>query len=111
MGLAQGVGVDGAESIVAGAAQGAAVNQLADDAQDHTLLSHVSGAVLGAGENEFPCEAHAFAFEHVEIDGVQVAHNAYDCPLGFNQLRHHVPIGVGVAEIGDHVDFAVAQGC
>ena len=62
MGLAQGVGVDGAESIVAGAAQDAAVDQLADDAQDHALLGHVSGAVLRAGEHEFPGEAHAFAF-------------------------------------------------
>jgi hypothetical protein len=32
---------------VAGAAQDAAVDQLADDAQDHALLCHVSGAVWG----------------------------------------------------------------
>ena len=74
------------------------------------MLGHVSGAVLGSGEHEFPSEVHAFALEHVEIERSAVSHNAHDRPLGFDQLCYYVPVGVGVAEIGDGIDLAVAQG-
>ena len=55
-------------------------------------------------------EAHALGLEQVEIQRRPVAHDRHNRPLGPDQLGHHRPIGVRVAEVGDRVHLRQAQG-
>ena len=83
-----------------------AIGQLLEDLP---LAGQVRGAIAGAGEHELPVEAGAFALEPVQIQRRPVADDRDDRPLGPDQLRHDVPVGVGIGEVGDSIHRLQAQ--
>ena len=109
MRLGQRVRTDRMQAGAQGAAQLTGLHRRRQLPQDRPLLTAIRRLELGPGEHELPVEADALGLEQIEIERRPVAHDRHDRPLGPDQLRHHRPVGIGVAEVGDRVDLAQPQ--
>jgi hypothetical protein len=73
------------------------------------LSLHIRRLGQGPSEHEFPGEMSAFVLKKSQIQGLAGTIDAANSTLRPNQIRHRLPVGVGIHKIRHEIDLRISK--
>ena len=73
------------------------------------LSLHIRRLEQGPSEHEFPGEMSTFVLQKIQVQGLAGTIDAANATLRPNQIRHRLPVGVGIHKIRDEIDLRISK--
>src|ERR1700733_7072318 len=73
------------------------------------LSLHIRRLEQGPSKHEFPGEMNAFVLQKSQVQSLAGTIDAANATLRSNQIRHRLPVGVGIHEIRDEIDLSISK--
>jgi hypothetical protein len=89
--------------------QSSRLNKGSDFVQEFMLSLHIRRLEQRPSEHEFPSEMSAFVLQKSQFQGLAGAIDAANSTLRPNQIRHRLPVGVGMHKIRNKIDLGIPK--